>query len=339
MIKTDNFTIRLAHPSEFNDINDTVIPINVDPHQKMVRYYTRLLESAYCYMYIAQDEAKRDGVEIDSQNLLVNAVQEAYFGKPIRFERCRIKKDTANVIRTELKSHVSKYFKDQHTKFSRALSANLGICCFTTDIQSPAMWGLYAIKNTGYAFEYDMADIIEIGKTGYGIHPVVYQPDTTDETTEILKISVSCLTSYMGYFEEFEDIVENIVVSEDGNITWDVLNDSAKILGNATNDFSKEMLEDKRTLTLAIKHSLCKTKEWENEKEWRLLMQLKSDAKEDERYIPISPRAIYLGANMPENEVLMIKHALHEMKSTIKLYQIQQNIMTQKLDVQELRYV
>lgn len=335
MIRTGRFTIRLAHPREFNDLNDTVIPINIDPHKKMVRDYTRMLESAYCYMYKAQEEAKRDGTEIDNQELLLFAVQEAYYGYPLRFERCRMNKESAASLRKKLRSQVDHYFKEQHARLSRALAANLGICCFSTDIQSPTMWGYYA-KNTGYALEYDMASVVEIGKKGYGIHPITYQPDTTDRTAEIIKISVSCLTSFMGCFDEFEEIIDNIAVSEDGKITWDVLEDSAKIFRSATDDFVKEVQEDQRTLALVIKHSLRKAKNWEYEKEWRLLMMLNADAKEEERHIPLYPKAIYLGALMPEDEVAQILQALHETNSAIKVYQIQPNIMKQGLDIHEL---
>lgn len=336
MIQTGNFTIRLAHPSEFNDVNDTAIPINVDPHQKMVREYTQVLESAYCYIYKAQEEANREGIEIDNKELILYAMQKSWYGKRLRLERCRMKKEQADFFRRQLKLHVSNYFKEQHIKLSQGLSSNLGVCCFTTDILSPTMWGYYA-KNIGYAFEYDGEKIAEIGKDGYGIHPIIYQPDTTDKTKEFLQILVSSLKSFIPYLDDFEDMVDELSVSEDGVITWGVLEESAKILGNATNTVSKEILADDRTLNLAIKHSLHKSKEWEHEKEWRLLMPLNADAKDDERYITVFPKAIYLGYRMPEAEVQKIMQALHETNSPIKLYQVQPNLMTQKLDIRELR--
>ena len=151
------------------------------------------------------------------------------------------------------------------------------IACFSTTYNSTLMWGHYADGHKGFVVEYDMNEIIEkcimncnkeslkkCNKLGlnYLLAPVIYREKSYDGTDYLIQ-------------EIMYNILSSIFTSEE-----------IKYFNNDTLFYLKLILN--------------KSKEWEYEKEWRLManFQLKTEQLTPECILKCKPKKVFLGAKM-----------------------------------------
>lgn len=151
------------------------------------------------------------------------------------------------------------------------------IACFSTTYNSTLMWEHYADGHKGFVVEYDMNEIIEkctmncnkeslknCNKLGlnYLLAPVMYREKSYDGTDYLIQ-------------EIMYNILSSIFISEE-----------IKYFNNDTLFYLKLILN--------------KSKEWEYEKEWRLIanFQLETEQLTPECILKCKPKKVFLGAKM-----------------------------------------
>lgn len=169
------------------------------------------------------------------------------------------------------------------------------ICCFSENIKSPAMWGLYAADETGFALEYDFSQMpyAQSPRKGFtrecSLFPVIY-------SEERYKVS----TQYVIYLLQYRQI--QTVMIQSGLMNSDP--------NYARSYLASGVCPDN---LMPTKISLHKSKEWERETEWRLFVSSINDGEfmnAKHGCCIKKPTAIYLGRRIkPINEKILRKLA------------------------------
>lgn len=273
-----NDELWMSQPKVMNDFWDSVARIGKEDIQ---RYINELLDD------LMEDIFK---LETNINNADLNVVHAFGLDKDT-FERGlkvistdpNIKKSSIDLIRERSKRRLEYYatqlISEDITKVFQKLR---NVACFTENIISNKMWGLYADAHRGFAVEYRFKDIIKECKKNctictnafmnIPIFPVIYKG--------------LCNMSKLHYY-----LLEYIFVSS----FYDDIS-TYKFKGNLLMHF--------------LMPYLYKKKEWEDELEWRLHAPMGCGEDETGIYTKISlaPSAIYCGAKISiENKELLKK--------------------------------
>lgn len=177
--------------------------------------------------------------------------------------------------------------------------------CLSESIKSAAMWGLYAGDESGFALEYsfDKKPYAEPTPNGFtrvcSLFPVVYDAN---------RFQVS--TDYIIYLLQYRLISK-------------ALNSVGLQYSNP--DFCNQILNSGKCpdLFIATKASLNKSKEWEQEAEWRLFVSSVDDVEFQNAkhgYCIKKPTAIYLGRRINRyNEIVLLKIAQDKSMPVFKM--------------------
>lgn len=333
-IKTDTFTIRLAHPREFNDTEDTEITLNLDPDKNLQNGFIVLLETCLCNLHCSTVNQIPPNNFEEKQNAAYSALVEAIQGKHMSFEENGMTEEQAQNVRMTLSFVVENFISVQHTNLSYSLSDTLGICCFSEDVYNKLMWAHYGGENRGYCLEYDALPITEIGKSGYGFSPVIYSDNRVDQTDRFWDIAfnhIDCLIDFVRELANCETSLVEGFLDPKKTTAKDVNQVIGRIVPHLKR-FGTRIQEDEETIRLAVENCFIKERCWESEKEWRLVMPLSPNASEEERQIKLSPKAIYFGLRMKDEEINEILRAISSSGSNITPYKMQMNIHTHQLE-------
>ena len=153
-------------------------------------------------------------------------------------------------------------------------------CCFSENIRSAYMWGLYSSNESGFALEYDFteqpyaASPSELKDRQCAIFPVIYGKEMFQLSKE-----------YLQYLLMYRWI--NIALKESGVMMSDPF-------------FAERFLKSGicPDLSVVTKISLCKSEEWEKEMEWRLFCSSNADVdfqNQQHGYCIKRPKGLYLG--------------------------------------------
>lgn len=333
-IETDTFTIRLAHPREFNDPEDTDIALNLDPEMNLQEGFTAYLETSLCNTYIAQKNQTPDTTPEEKRGAIYSAMIKATQGELKTFEENDIEREQAQNVRRVASNVVGNFISVQHTNLSNSLSDTLGVCCFSEDVYNKLMWAHYSEESKGYCLEYDISPIIDIGKSGYGFYPVIYSDNKVDQTDRFLEIACNHLDPLCNLIDELLNCDESII-EEFLDYEKTTAKNVELVIMNIASYIQKYMLEiqgDAETKKMAAENCFIKDTSWEYEKEWRLVMPLSPTASEEERHIKLKPKAIYFGLRMRDEDINSILKAISSSGLNIIPYKMQKNIHTRKLE-------
>lgn len=170
----------------------------------------------------------------------------------------------------------------------------LKFCCFSENISSPYMWGIYASNESGFALEYDFTQTFNIMSPNQfsreaTLFPIIYNDKRYQVSTEY----VLYLLEYRLFLTAF--INSGIYQKYPEYVNWFL---------------STGICPD---LLMATKISLYKSTEWEKEAEWRLFCTSVNDVtfqREQHSYCIKKPTAIYLGRRISQiNEKILRKLA------------------------------
>lgn len=164
-------------------------------------------------------------------------------------------------------------------------------CCFSENIHSPSMWGIYALDESGFALEYDFSQM-----------PYAESPDE--------HYSRECSLFPVIYGEErFKVPTDYVVFLLQYRILYTALIQTGLFQSNpsfARNYLASGVCPDNLMIT---KISLHKSNEWEREAEWRLFCTSINDMafQNDKHGCCIKkPTALYLGRRIkPINEKIL----------------------------------
>lgn len=165
--------------------------------------------------------------------------------------------------------------------------------CLSENINSAAMWGLYASDESGFALGYNFDSIPYVEPANNGrsricsLYPVVYDSNrfrvSTDYVIYLLQYRIINMVLYnMGLFYKDPDFCKRLLNS-----------------GVIPDQF------------LTTKASLNKSDEWEREKEWRLFVSSADDAEfqnSKHGYCIKKPNAIYLGRRISRYNEIVLRH-------------------------------
>ena len=197
---------------------------------------------------------------------------------------------------------VSDFFAWINTDTAKAISRLPSIgqqatkyCCFSENLYSPSMWGIYALNESGFALEYDFSQIPyaespdECYSRECSLFPVIYGEERfkvpTDYAVFLLLYRILHLSFIQtGFYQSNPSFTESCLKSC--------------------------ICPDNLMIT---KISLHKSKEWERESEWRLFCTSINDTAftNDKHGCCIKkPTALYLGRRIkPINEKILRKIA------------------------------
>lgn len=170
------------------------------------------------------------------------------------------------------------------------------IACLSENICSPDMWGHYASSEEGFALQYDCSQIYstkdnpnDIYPRLCTIYPVIYQ-------SKRYNIPVSFLM-YM---------FKNKIYSEFFHLFCQA-NPNAKIFSEALASFMS-VINPCPDETMFTKVALHKSKEWQVEKEWRILCSCKDPVFIQADHAPVIKKttAVFLGRRMNSNSRKLI---------------------------------
>ncbi len=164
--------------------------------------------------------------------------------------------------------------------------------CFSEDICSPAMWGLYSVNESGFALAYDFSNWVWT-KTApwqetFNLFPVLYNDERFKVSNEYIQFLLK-----RGFFTNVipQDILQQIVPCPD-----------------------KSMI---------TKIALQKSSEWSYEKEWRIIytrndIQFQNNKSVSFEAIPI---AVYLGRRISYINERLLRDIANEKKIPVfKMY-------------------
>lgn len=256
-----NGKIFLPTPSEFNDYYDTYI--NFDKNS-LIEYISEAVSPKNMAHFLSSDE--------HSNNLLPAEIcgQIAKAGADMDME----------LYATKLYPEYLELVKENTDKIVSVIKHTLVCTCFSEDILSTYMWGLYAEDNKGFAIEYDIDEHVFgirkffVDQKHYGFFsllPVIYSDLNPNSNTYANQLLLGlCAPDLVQYF-----------------MTADYL--------------------------WKTKIALYKSKKWDKEKEWRIISTFEDikdyDSINDLHAIfPYPPKAVYMGIAMkPENKMEIIK--------------------------------
>lgn len=168
-------------------------------------------------------------------------------------------------------------------------------CCFSENIKSPTMWGIYASDETGFALEYDFTQLpyakspSEIYTRECTLFPMIYGDERFKVPNEYVVFLLQYRLMHMamvrsGFMNIYPEFAKSILGS---GVCPDNL--------------------------MATKISIHKSKEWEREAEWRLFCSSMNDGEfmnAKHGCCIKKPTAIYLGRRIkPINEKILRKLA------------------------------
>lgn len=168
-------------------------------------------------------------------------------------------------------------------------------CCFSENIKSPTMWGIYASDESGFALEYDFTQLPyaqspnETYTRECTLFPMIYGDERFRVPNEYVVFLLQYRLMHMamvrsGFMTIYPDLAKNILAS---GVCPDNL--------------------------MVTKISLQKSKEWERETEWRLFVSSMNDFEfmnAKHGCCIKKPTAIYLGRRIkPINEKILRKLA------------------------------
>lgn len=195
------------------------------------------------------------------------------------------------------------------------IQASMKICCFSGKIESPYMWGLYANNESGFALEYDFSDTQSAEPKAYGkirnsyIYPVIY----SDKRYELP-------LSYAQFLIRYNSINTLLV-------TKGVYNTNPQLAYY----FSSGICPD---VTVPTKAALHKSKEWEQEEEWRLFCTSNDDQsfQTSKHGVCIKkPTGLYLGRRISSINEKMLKILAREKNIPVYKMELDDRVATYKL--------
>ena len=203
------------------------------------------------------------------------------------------------------------------TELVELAQKTLKFACFSENINSVSMWGLYADNGKGFALSYDFRNnnfcdcpqCPQLGKSCMfpkrcHLMPMIYSNLRFDAT------------NYMIYFAQYR-ILQKMALSNGFIIPPNIMD----TIIPCPDSF------------MSSKVALYKSTEWRQEKEWRLFCTSEDPnfGLEPHSYIRKSPTALYLGRNIkPINEKLLITIA-HEQQIPIYKMILPENSQKYKL--------
>lgn len=207
-----------------------------------------------------------------------------------------------------IKSWAEEGFKAQFPFITQSVQKVIKISSFSENIGSPLMWGHYAANSSGFALAYDF-------RNGY-----------YNECPHCEKFGVTCPT------QKYNDLLP-IVYSDKRIDTTEYaryvmqLSMTQNLLNNfkASEQVYKQVLA---TITcsdtfMQTKIVNSKFKDWDYEKEWRMIVRYNSPyyANDQTAYIRKKPCALYLGRKIKETDELVLRNIAY--KQRILIYKMQ----------------
>lgn len=185
------------------------------------------------------------------------------------------------------------------------------IACFSTDYKSMLMWGHYADGHKGFVAEYNMKEIIKKCKFECNV----------EQLKNCSKLGLDFLLVPVIYRENSYDGTDYLLQ----NIVYHILQ----------NAYSSEKVSyfDHDKL-FALRLILNKSKDWEYEKEWRLVANIKSEIElgVPECILKCRPKKVLLGAKMKIEDKKRIINICKE--KNIEYDEMQNNIFSKKYIVE-----
>ena len=181
-------------------------------------------------------------------------------------------------------------------------------CCLSEVIDSPAMWGLYAADESGFALAYDFktnslsSPVVNGRVRNCSLFPIIY----SDERFEVSSDYIQYLLTYR---------IWSIVLNNSGYVNY--MPQAASFLLNSL------VCPD---MFMATKIALHKSREWEREAEWRLFCSSVNDNEfqnSKHGYITKEPVALYLGRRISPVYEKLLKGIASE--KGIPVYRMQLN--------------
>ena len=217
---------------------------------------------------------------------------------------------------------IKKLFLDDCDRYGTNLiqltQQNSMIACFSTNIQSPLMWGQYANSASGFALAYDFKNA------------PLFDDDNQFSKQYVCELYPVC------YSDKRFDATD---YAKDFWIHY-VMQTVLKITGVAFNPGILLQVLPQIDQFTNRKIALIKSKEWAPEKEWRLFISSKSPGVITSKHLPIPkrPSAIYLGSRISEINERILCSIAKEKNLPIYRMEIKNNQNGYKLRPIRIKY-
>jgi hypothetical protein len=198
------------------------------------------------------------------------------------------------------KNLLDKVLKKNIENLINILQDQLKFACFSENIGSISMWGLYANNGTGFALGYDFTNN---NLNNCSVCNLKYN----------CKYRTLCNILPVNYINTRFDATEYIITLAQNTILTDLANKQGiEINNNLIIPFQDNFMTTKIALHKSI--------EWQREKEWRMFCDNKQLLNEEHTAIKKFPKAIYLGLNIsPINEKILTSIAKEKNISIYKM--------------------
>ncbi len=219
----------------------------------------------------------------------------------------------------ELVDNAIKKLNDDIDYYSDKMASNIQktmkICCFSETIESPYMWGLYADNESGFALEYDFSNTLNAEPKAYGktrnsyIYPVIY----SNKRYELPLSYAQFLIRYCS--------INTLLV------TKGVYNTNPELAYYLSSGICPDV-------TVPTKAALYKSKEWEQEEEWRLFCTSNDDQdfQTSKHGACIKkPTGLYLGRRISSINEKMLKILAHEKGIPVYKMELDDRVPTYEL--------
>ena len=171
-------------------------------------------------------------------------------------------------MKSQLMEFMNRFFESLYSYIPEMIQNSNRICCFSEDINSSSMWGLYGDGETGFCLEYEFDKqpyFTDSDCQGF-LLPIYYTDNCYPLNPEYLQylvknISLNYFVMVSGYYGKTGGQLFHLVCSD---------------------------------LFLSLKTIIRKATDWSNEKEWRLIIPTTTSGPKS---LPFKKRAtgVYLG--------------------------------------------
>ncbi len=177
--------------------------------------------------------------------------------------------------------------RDLENEITTRVQKKTKFACFSERIDSPLMWGHYAASSTGFALEYD------------------FQNSNTTNCPQCSKLGKECFAPYNGtilpviYTNKRFDATQAYSYILRSFLLDELL---MPMFGTVNINFKEQLLGPIDSL-IWDRIIIHKAKEWEEEKEWRIIYTKPNDSnflQMDSGFVIKRPTAIYLGSKISQ---------------------------------------